>query len=65
MSNCILNENEIKTVKSCLYNIEDKMQAIIMEMSKDNPYKGYLSEKTKSALYDLNVILNICEREEK
>ena len=56
-----LSEEENKTVKSCLYNINDKINAINLEMRNDRQAKAYLTEKIQSALRDMQVIQHICE----
>lgn len=63
--NACLNENEIKKAKECLFNIEDKLQAIEMELCKENPYKYYLLEKIDSVLWDSRCIANLCKTDEK
>lgn len=59
-----LNDWEKKKVNMCLTNIVDKIGAIQIEIIGDKAYKGYLLEKITSALHDMQVIKNICEREE-
>lgn len=46
---------------SCVYNIYDKLDSIKHELSLENPNKGYLEEKIKPALHDINVLDNIIE----
>lgn len=59
-----MNEEERKKIISCIRTIDDKMNAIKLEVLPPNnkPYKGYILEKAKPILNDIQVIINICER---
>lgn len=59
----ILNEQERERVNNCLYDINDKLKAIDLEMKRDKQYKSYLTEKIESALWDMQVIKHICQEE--
>ena len=54
-----MNEDRIR---SCLYTIQDNLQALNSEMNRDNPYPAYLLEKAKPILNDIQVIIEQCER---
>lgn len=54
-----MNEDRIR---SCLYTIQDNLQALNSEMNRDNPYPAYLLEKAKPILNDIQVIIEECER---
>jgi len=55
---------ERKKIIECMRNIEDKMNAIKLEVfpPRNKPYKGYILEKAKPILNDIQVIISICER---
>lgn len=60
-----LNENQTKIALSCLYNVQDKLQAIEKELATtDKPHKTYLNEKLDSIYWDVNTLRNICKKEE-
>ena len=62
----ILNQNELKTAKECVYNIQDKINAINTELNyKDNAFKGYILEKLSSILHDTECLIGICSEEEE
>lgn len=46
----------------CIYNIYDRLDGIKHELSLDNPYIGYLQEKIKPALHDMNVLNEIIKK---
>ena len=55
-----LNGDELKTI----YNIQDKLNAINMEVNSGNKaYKNYIDEKISSIAIDVNWIKNCCEGE--
>lgn len=58
-----LSDEENEIVKSCLYNINDKINAINLEMRNDRQAKAYLTEKIQNALRDMQVIQHICEED--
>lgn len=50
-------------VRSCLFTIQDNLQAIISEMNRNKPYKGYILEKAKPILNDIQVIIEECKED--
>ena len=57
-----LNEEESKRVKMCLYNINDKMEAVNTEvLQSERAYKSYLKEKIDSIYNDIKVIKHIVD----
>lgn len=58
-----MNEEERKRMISCIANIEDKMNSIKLEVfpPHNKPYKGYILEKAKPILNDIQVIISMCE----
>lgn len=58
-----LNEEQIKRAKNCIYNIQDKLNAIENELSKEKPYKYYMNEKLTSIKWDMNCLISMCEEE--
>ena len=61
-----MEDEERKKIIDCIYNIEDKMNSIKIEMFAPGciPHKNYILEKAKSILNDIQVIINMCEGEE-
>lgn len=59
-----MSDEERKKIISCIANIEDKMKSITLEVCSPNnkPYKGYILEKAKPILNDIQVIISMCER---
>lgn len=59
-----MNEEERKKIIDCIYNIEDKMNSIKIEMFApgSKPYKNYILEKAKPILNDIQVIISMCEK---
>lgn len=51
-------------VFSCAYTILDNIQAIIYELNRKNPYKGYLEEKLGPIKNDIIVLENEINKEE-
>ena len=61
-----MNDYEKRKIENCLYTICDNYVAMKQEMiSNENPYKGYLLEKARPILNDIQVIISLCEREEE
>ncbi len=58
-----MDEEERKKIISCITNIEDKMNSIKLEvfLPHNKPYKGYILEKAKPILNDIQVIISMCE----
>lgn len=60
-----LSKEEIERAKSCIANIEDKLNAIKTEIySREHPYKTYIREKASSITWDINVINHMVKEEE-
>lgn len=59
-----MNEEERRKIIDCIANIEDKMNSIKLEVfpPHNKPYKGYILEKAKPILNDIQVIISMCER---
>lgn len=59
-----MDEEERKRMISCVANIEDKMNSIKLELypPHNKTYKGYILEKAKPILNDIQVIISICEK---
>ena len=59
-----MDEEERKKIINCIYNIEDKMNSIKIEVFSpyNKPYKNYILEKAKPILNDIQVIISMCER---
>lgn len=49
-------------LNGCVYNIQDKLDAIKSELMKPNPYPGYIKEKAQPILNDIQVILSDIEQ---
>lgn len=61
----VLSELEIERAKMCVANLVDKIQAVNMEILCINPHKSYLNEKLQSILWDTNVLINMCSKEDR
>lgn len=59
-----MDKEERKKMISCIANIEDKMNSIKLEVlpPHNKLYKGYILEKAKPILNDIQVIISMCER---
>ena len=60
-----MEEYEKKKIESCIYNIEDKLNAIKNEIKLDKSYKYYILEKIEPIIFEAKCIKSICESEEK
>ena len=60
-----MEEYEKRRIESCIYNIQDKLEAIKSETNLEKPYKYYILEKIEPIINDAKCIKNICESEEK
>lgn len=58
-----MNEYELMKLKDCVFTIEDNLNAIKRELLIGSPFKGYILEKIQPILNDVNVIMNICKKE--
>lgn len=58
-----MEDEERKKIINCIYNIEDEMNSIKLEVfpPHNKPYKGYILEKAKLILNDIQVIISMCE----
>lgn len=58
-----MNEEERKKIIDCIRTIDDKLNAIKLEVFPPNnkPYKGYILEKAKPILNNIQVIISMCE----
>lgn len=58
-----MNEEERKKIIDCIRTIDDKLNAIKLEVFPPSyePYKEYILEKAKPILNDIQVIISICE----
>lgn len=59
-----MEEWERDKIKSCIFNIQDKLEAINKEIELEKPYKYYILEKIEPILFDSKCIKSICESEE-
>ena len=59
-----MEECEKRKIKDCIYNIQDKLEAIKNEISLDKPYKYYILEKAEPIIIDAKCIKSICESED-
>lgn len=57
-----MDDYDKRKLKDCVFNIEDKIFAIANEISNKQPYKGYILEKAKPILNDIQVIISMCEK---
>lgn len=61
-----MNDYEKRKIEDCLYTIWDNYKAMKNEMNiREDPYKGYLLEKARPILNDIQVIISLCEKEEE
>ena len=60
-----MEEYEKRKIESCIYNIQDKLEAIKNEIRLEKPYKYYILEKIEPIINDAKCIKSICEREDK
>lgn len=58
-----MSEEERKKIINCISTIDDKLNAIKLEVfpPHNKPYKGYILEKAKPILNDIQVIISMCE----
>ena len=59
-----MEEYEKRRIKSCINNIQDKLEAIKKEIKLEKPYKYYILEKIALIENDSKCIKGICESEE-
>ena len=60
-----MKEYEKRRIENCIYNIQDKLEAIKSEINLEKPYKYYILEKIEPIINDVKCIKSICESEEK
>lgn len=58
----MLEEYEISKALDCIYNISDRLDGMKHEFLSKNPSVGYLQEKIKPALHDMNVLNEIIKK---
>ena len=58
-----MEKYELNKINSCLYNIQDNLDALKTEVLKGNPYKGYCLEKLEPIKNDVNCLIAIFEEE--
>lgn len=58
-----MEKYELNKINSCLYNIQDKLDALKTEVLKGNPYKVYCLEKLEPIKNDVNCLISIFEGE--
>lgn len=58
-----MSEEERKKIIDCIRTIDDKLNAIKLEVfpPSNEPYKEYILEKAKPILNDIQVIISMCE----
>ena len=59
-----MEEYEKRKIKDCIYNIQDKLEAIKNEISLNKPHKYYILEKIEPIINDAKCIKSICESED-
>lgn len=60
MSKPFLDDLQKDTAIRCVANIDDKLQAVKLELVNPNkPYKTYLREKLESIDWDVQILLNM------
>lgn len=57
----VLDEEQHKRAKECIYNIQDKIYAIASELNNQKAYKEYIKEKINSIEWDFTCLKSICE----
>ena len=60
-----MEEYEKRKIEDCIYNIQDKLEAIKNEIRLDKPYKYYILEKIEPIINDAKCIKSICESGER
>ncbi len=58
----MLEDFEIIKALDCIYNIFDRLDGMKHEFLSKNPSAGYLQEKIKPALHDMNVLNEIIKK---
>lgn len=53
----------LNRITGCMYTINDMVNAINMELLRDKPYSGYILEKAKHILNDIQVIIEECKED--
>lgn len=56
-----MEEYKLKKVKSCLFTIQDNLNALFSETSGNNPYPEYCLEKLSPILNDTKVLIHMFE----
>ena len=59
-----MEEYEKRKIEDCIYNIQDKLEAIKNEIRLDKPYKYYILEKIEPIINDAKCIKSICDKGE-
>ena len=59
-----MKKYELNKINDCLYNIQDKIDALKTEVLTGNPYKGYCLEKLEPIKNDVNCLISMFEEED-
>lgn len=60
-----MQEYELRKAQDCVYNIQDKLNALRDEINRGNPYSGYCLEKLEPIKNDVNCLISMFESETK
>jgi len=58
-----MDEYKLNKQKDCIYNINDKLNALRDEINRGNPYKGYCLEKLRPIKNDVDCLIAMFEEE--
>lgn len=58
----MLEEHEMDKALDCIFNISDRLDGMKHEFLSKKPSAGYLQEKIKPALHDMNVFNEIIKK---
>ena len=65
MSNSCIDKEDKNRINMILCDIKDNMNAIEMEIQKDNSYKTYLNEKLSNVITDVHCLNSIFKEDEE
>jgi len=58
-----MEDYELRKAKDCLYNIQDKLDALRNEINRGNPYSGYCLEKLEPIKHDVECLISMFKEE--